>query len=332
MSDRPVVLFADHFYMTRAAINRIEAFGRIERADSSSEAELEAVVRRLNPTVIVSEYAKMTSRIFGAASALRGVVVWGVGFDHVDVDSASKKKICVANTSGSNAESVAEHTFAIILSLSRRLMKLDNFVRAGRWGTREEAGLPSQLSSQDLLGKTLGIVGLGAVGMTVARIGKGFGMRIIGYDPYINSEAARKIGVQLMGLRGLLRRSDVITLHVSLSKSTAGMIGRTELGLMKRTAFIINTSRGKVIDEKALVDILRNRRIAGAGLDVFDEEPTSARNPLLDLDNVILSPHCAGGSNEAKHSTSLAVSQEVVRVLMGEVPRNLVNRAQLSRR
>jgi len=328
----PTVVCADRFYMSDEAMRTLETAGKVIWADCESERELVEKVRNVNAKVIISEYFKITEPVMSASPALKGIVVWGVGYEHMDVDAASARGLYVANTPGSNAESVAEHAFAFMLSLSRRLLQADAFVRKGGWVSREEAGLPHELMARDLCGKTLGIIGLGAVGSRVARIAHGFDMRVLAFDPYVSAEVAKERGAELVNLEKLLGESDFVTLHVVLTEKTRGMIGTRELNLMKPAACLINTSRGPVIDEKALIKALKEKKIAAAGLDVFDEEPIDLGNPLLKFDNVIVTPHCAGNSEEALRATSLMVSEEAVRILHGQIPKNLVNRAQLVKR
>jgi D-3-phosphoglycerate dehydrogenase len=318
--------------MTDEAIRALESTGKVMWADGEGEDELIEKVRNANAKVVMSEYFKITSRVMDASQVLKGIVVWGVGYDHVDVEAASERGIYVANTRGSNAESVAEHAFALMLGLSRKLLRTEAFVRKGGWVSREEAGLPHELIAHDLSEKTLGIVGLGAIGSRVARIAHGFNMRVLAYDPYVSVEAAKEKRVKLIGLEKLLMESDFVTLHMVLTEETKCMIGTRELNLMKPTAYLINASRGPIVDAEALVRALREKKIAGAGLDVFTKEPIDLENPLLKLDNVVVTPHCAGNSEEALKATSMMVSQEAVRILHDEVPRNLVNRSQLIER
>jgi len=328
----PKIICADRFYMVDEAIKSLESVGEVIWADCKSEDELIKKVRGTSAKAIISEYFKITDRVMEASPVLKGIVVYGVGYDHVDVYAASERGIYVANTRGSNAESVAEHVFAIMLILSRKLLRADAFVRKGGWVSREEAGLPHELISQDLYEKILGIVGLGAIGSRVARIAHGFNMRVLANDPYVSVEAAKERGAELVGLEKLLKESDFVTLHVALTEETRGMISTRELNLMKPTAYLINASRGLVIDEEALIRALRENKIAGAGLDVFTKEPIDLENPLLKFDNVVITPHCAGNSEEALRATSLMVSEEVVRILRDQVPKNLVNRSQLLKR
>ena len=328
----PAIVCADRFYMADEAISNLESTGKVIWADCKSEDELVETVRNTHAKVIISEYFKITRRVMDASQALRGVMVWGVGYDHVDVEAASNKGIYVANTRGSNAESVAEHVFALMLDLSRKLVRTDAFVRKGGWITREETGLPHELMAQDLYGKTLGIIGFGAIGSRVARIAQGFDMRVLVFDPYVSAETAKEKAAELVELEKLLKESDFVTLHVILTEETTHMIGTKELNLMKPTAYLINASRGSVVDEEALIRALKEKQIAGAGLDVFAEEPVDVGNRLLEFDNVVVTPHCAGNSEEALMATSIMVSRETVRILRDELPNNLVNRLQLVKR
>jgi D-3-phosphoglycerate dehydrogenase len=330
--ESPRIVCADRFYMTKKAIEALQNLGEVIWADCKNEDELVEKVRSSSAKVIISEYFKITGRVMDASPNLKGVVVWGVGFDHIDIHAASERGIYVANTRGSNAESVAEHVFALMLCLSRKLFPTFNFVKAGEWTTREESGLPGELIAQDLYEKTVGIVGLGAIGSRVARIAQGFNMRILTYDPYISPEMAKEKGVELVNFEKLLKESDFITLHVVLTKETRGMIGTRELNMMKPTAYLINASRGPVVNGEALIRALKDKKITGVGLDVFTKEPIDAKNPLLKFDNVILTPHCAGNSKEALEATSLMVSKEAEIILSNQVPHNLVNRRQLAER
>lgn len=328
----PSVICADRFYITEHAMKLLESEGKVIWADSESEDEFIKKVRDANAKVIISEYVKITDRVLDASPALKGVVVWGVGYDHIDVEAASERGIYVANTRGSNMESVAEHVFALMVSLSRQLLQGDAFIRRGGWVAREEAKMPRELIGHDLYERTLGIIGLGAIGSRVSTLAHCWDMRVIASDPQVSIETAKRLEVELVDLEKLLRESDFVTLHVILTEETKGMISTKELNLMKPTAYLINTSRGPVIDEEALIQALRKKKIAGAGLDVFSKEPIDLGNPLLKFDNVVLTPHCAGCSEDALKATSLMCSQEAVRILQGETPKNLVNRMQLLKR
>jgi len=326
---KPSIVFADHVYMTDEALKLISDVGEIIWSECKSVDELVKLLHQRDPYVIVSEYFPITGQIMDVSRSLRGIVTYGVGYDHIDVDAASERGIYVANAQGANSESVAEHTFGLILALTRRILRADRFIREGKWVSREEVGLPEWIVSQDLYGKTIGIIGFGNIGSRVARIARGFGMKILAYDPYVPPEKIEKAGGKSVGLRDLLKSSDIVTLHCVLSDETRGLIGDEEFDLMKPTAYIINASRGPVIVESALIRALEEGKIAGAGLDVFEKEPINPDNPLLKFSNVVVTPHSAGGSKEALDAVSLTVSEEVVRIVRGEVPKNLVNKEQL---
>jgi D-3-phosphoglycerate dehydrogenase len=324
---KPKIVCADRFFMTSKAMKILEGVGEILWSEAESEDDL--IKELTGAAVVISEYVRITPRVLDASKDLKGVMVWGVGYDHVDVHAASERGILVANTSGSNAESVAEQAFSLILALSRRLLKADAFVKSGDWTSLEESSLPTGLVGNDLYDKTLGIIGLGNIGRRVARIGNGFNMRLLAYDPYVTSEAAKKAGVKLLSLDKVLEEADYVTIHTVLSRETRGLISARELALMKPTAYLINTSRGSIVDQSALIDTLTNGRISGIALDVFEEEPIDKDNPLLRMDNVITTPHYAGNSREALEATSMRVSQETVRMVRGKTPLSLVNRQQL---
>lgn len=328
---QPTVVFADHSYMTEAAMKALGRVSKIIWLESQDEDRLVAEVRISKPKVIVSEYCKITSRVMDSSPELRGIMVWGVGHDHVDLNAASERGICAANTRGSNAESVAEHAIALMLVLSRKVCQSDAFVRGGGWTNREETGLPTELVTLDLSSKTLGIIGLGTIGGRVAQVAHALGMSVLAYDRFLTNEQATERGAELVELETLLEKSDFVTIHVTLTSETRRMISARELEMMKPTAYLINTSRGAVIDEEALIDALKTR-IAGAGLDVFDQEPLGLENPLMKLNNVILTPHCAGSSREALEATSWTVYEEAKRMLEGQTPKNILNRAELVKR
>ena len=197
----PVVLLADRFYMREKDLQEIEKLSKLVWGDCRSRKDLLKKSYELKPKIIVSEYVRVDGEVMDASPNLKGIVVWGVGYDHIDVQAASERGIYVVNTRGSNAESVAEHTFGLIMALSRKIHKLDSFVREGKWITREETGLPEELRPVDLFGKTLGIIGLGAIGMRVARIAKGFNMQLVAHDPYISTEVAERMNIELVEVK-----------------------------------------------------------------------------------------------------------------------------------
>jgi len=280
--------------------------------------------------VVISIHAPITADMMDAASRLKSIVIFGVGYDHVDVAAATDRGITVSNTRGANAEAVAELAFSMMMNLVRRTCQADSLVRAGKW--RPGSALPSWLCGRQLWEKTVGIVGLGNIGRRVARIAAGFDMSILAYDPYVPAAVAQRLGARLVDLQTVFREADVVTIHIPLSADTEGLVNTDRLALMKSTAYLINTSRGAIVDEKALLQALAEGRIAGAGLDVFCVEPLPSNHPLLSFDNVILSAHIGGFTAETMEAASASIVRRVQQVLAGEVPDCLVNEAALKGR
>ena len=257
--------------------------------------------------LIVRSRTKVTGDVITNGKNLKVIGRAGSGTDNIDVAAAQKAGITVVNAPGANAISVAEHTMALILALTRRLFPVAIALKQGRW---EKKGYVAT----ELSGKTIGIVGFGNIGMKVAALAHGFGMKIL-VSTRTKSEEKRRLVSSLVGyfvsLEKLLKESDVVTLHVPKSDETSGLVGEKELAMMKRTAYLVNCSRGGVVDEGALVEALQQHRIAGAALDVFTVEPLPPDSPLLQFDNVILTPHIAAASCESRERASLAVAGEV---------------------
>jgi glyoxylate reductase/D-3-phosphoglycerate dehydrogenase len=257
----------------------------------------------------------VTPRLFEDASGLRLVQMLSAGYDRADLDAARKAGVPLCNNGGANAVAVSEHALMLMLAVSRRLITQHGNVTAGRWHGNMA---PTVHEVRD---KVLGIVGLGTIGSKVARLALAFGMAVHYYDIKRLSEAEEDaLGVRFRLLPELLRGSDILSLHVPLNESTRHMIGADELAVMKPSAIIVNTSRGPVIDEKALIVALSAGRLFGAGLDVFDEEPTPPDNPLLKLDNVVLTAHLAGPTFESNVTRLRNGFDNVQRVARGEPP------------
>ena len=258
----------------------------------------------------------MNDAFYRTAPRLRLVQLLSAGYDNVDLDAARRAKVPIANNGGANAISVAEHGLMLMLTVSRRLIWTHASVAAGRW--RGNGPAPRMY---ELFDKTLGIVGLGTIGKKVARLARAFGMRVEYYDiARLNEDAEDALGVRFRLLRELLRRADVISLHVPLNDSTRHMIGAEEFALMKREAILVNTCRGPVVDEAALTRALADGALFGAGLDVFDQEPTPPGNPLIKLDNVVLSAHFAGPTWDNHVARFRNGFDNVERVARGEPP------------
>lgn len=256
-----------------------------------------------------------SARVLSAAPHLKIVARTGVGYDAVDVAAATRLGIVVTNAPGSNAVSVAEHTIGLLWALLRHAMPLHNGLVAGRW---------QRIIGHELAGKTLGIVGLGNVGKQVAVRARAFAMPVIATDPVRDEHFAAQHGVRYAPLDELLRTADVVTLHAPLDATTHHLINRTTLALMQPTAYLINTARGGIVDEDALIEALQTRRIAGAALDVFAEEPLR-HTRFAALDNVVLSPHVAGLTTEAIERMALSAVESTLALLNGQRPAGLVN-------
>jgi D-3-phosphoglycerate dehydrogenase / 2-oxoglutarate reductase len=243
----------------------------------------------------------------------------GAGYDVIDVDECTRAGIAVCNNSGPGAEAVAEHALGFMLDLAKKITVADRKLRAGPLRNR------LALRGSQLLGKTLGIIGLGAIGGRLVELCAPFGMEVLAFDPYLDDFGARARGVQMVTLAELLERSDFVQVTCPLTSETEGLIGRAQLAAMKPTAFFITTARGPVHDEAALLDALVNGRIAGAGLDVFHEEPPRHDNPLLHLDNVVATPHTAGITIEAARDIALATAAQWQTIFAGGRPPRLLN-------
>jgi len=272
------------------------------------ESELLEDLKGISATLAGSE--PYTRRILESAPALRVIARAGVGYDAVDVTAATAHGIAVTTTPGTNQDSVAEHTFALILALAKDIIASDRTTRSGGWS--REPNLP-------LRGRVLGIAGLGRIGKAVALRGAAFGMPLLAYEPFPDQAFVKQLGVTLVPLEKLLAESDYLSLHVPLTPESRHMINRRTLALMKPTAFLINTARGGLVKEADLVDALRNRRIAGAGLDVFEQEPPGSRS-LLDLDNLVLTPHMAGVDLQSRDDMALHAARAIVALYRGEWP------------
>lgn len=251
---------------------------------------------------------------------LKIVANMAMGFDNIDVEEAKKRGIMIANTPGVLTDTVAEHTFALMLSIAHRIAEADKFTRALKY----QGWAPMLLLGNDLSGKTLGIVGLGRIGSRVAYHAlKGFDMKVVYYDVKRNEEFEKNFFAVYMPLEDLLKQSDFISIHVPLLDSTRHLINAENLKLMKLSAYLVNTSRGPVIDEAALADALKNKVIRGAALDVFEFEPKIAPE-LLQLDNIILTPHIASATEETRSKMSALAATNIIEALEGRIPSNLV--------
>jgi D-3-phosphoglycerate dehydrogenase len=294
---------------------------KIFYVESRNEAEW---IKNLKGVEVAFSRGAFTKKMIDSSDKLRMIQTVSVGFNHIDVVAALDKGVIVCNVPEVMSETVAQHTWALILALSKEITKGDNLIRSGGWPRL--MAQRRELMGINLWGKILGIVGLGRIGRRVALKGRhAFDMRVVAYDPYVDVETAQTFGVEMTDLQTLMAEADVISINCPLSKDTEGLIGKKELGRMKETALIVNTARGKIIDQKALIHILKSKRVRGAALDVFKEEPIEPDSPLLKMDNVILTPHIASSTIPTFNETARRGCENVVRYLRGEPPKWQIN-------
>mgnify|MGYP001560011723 CR=1 FL=1 len=264
---------------------------------------------------------KIDAEIINANPKLKIISNYAVGFDNIDTNAATKKMIPVTNTPGVSTDAVAEHTFALILAVTKHIVEADSFTKAGKYNGWK----PMQFLGSELKGKTIGIVGLGRIGAGVAeRAGKGMGVKVLYYDIKRNKDFEKEYRAAFVSLPTLFKKSDFVSIHVPLLPSTRHLIGKTELSMMKKSAYLINTSRGPIVDEKALVQALKKKQIAGAALDVYEHEPKLTPG-LTKLKNVVLTPHTASATIEARTAMSELAAQNIIDVLQGRKAKFTVN-------
>jgi phosphoglycerate dehydrogenase-like enzyme len=251
----------------------------------ASDQETIERLKDADAVINIRSSVQFNRQVLYACSKLKILSVWGTGVDHVDLSAAEELGITVSNTPGYGAPYVSEHALTLALAVSRQIVQNDRHIRQGGW---------TRGFIDELYGKTLGVVGTGAIGQRMIELGRGIGMKVIAWTVNPTPEREREYGVAFLTLEQLLAEADVVSLHVALSPATEKFIGAEQLALMKPTAILVNTARGSVVDQDALLEVLRAGRIAGAGLDVFETEPLLAGHPLTELENVVLSPHAGG--------------------------------------
>jgi D-3-phosphoglycerate dehydrogenase len=280
------------------------------------EAELIEIVPEYDALMVRSQ-TKITRPVLEAASKLQIVGRAGVGVDNIDVPAATERGVIVVNSPAGNTVAVAELTLGMMLSLVRRLPPAHASMKAGDWKR-------SAFMGSEIYGKTLGVIGTGKIGTEVIKRAQSFGMKVMGYDPFLTSARAAQLNIEAAEIDDILAKADFVTLHTPLTKETKHLINAERLATMKPTSIIINCSRGGIIDEAALYDALKNGKLGGAGLDVFEQEPPS-NTPLRELDNVILTPHLGASTEEAQVEVALDVARQIVDVLGGRPPQSAVN-------
>lgn len=259
--------------------------------------------------LIVRSETRVTAAMIDAAPQLKVIARAGIGVDTIDVPAATKRGIAVMNAPGANTVSAAEHAIALLLSLLRHIPEAAETMRQGGWDRKRFEG-------SELRGKILGVVGLGRIGGYVARLAQAFGMTIVAYDPFVPPQRAAELQARMVPIERLLEEADIVTLHVSLTDETRHLLNAQRLALMKPTAFLVNTARGELVDEAALVAAVQEKRIAGAAIDVFAEEPLPKKSPLRGLDRVLLTPHLAASTAEAQRRVAIEICTAVREALL----------------
>lgn len=316
----------------RVLVTRKTYEGPLQLLRESAEVTINREDRSMTPEEIITALPgtmgmlamgsdPVTARLLEAGKDLKVVANNAVGFNNIDLAAATRLKIAVTNTPDVLTDTTADLSFALILGVARRIAEADRFVRAGRW----TGWTPRLMIGGDVHGKILGVIGLGRIGSAVARRGQGFHMRIVYYDiRRLDPTIEQQHHLQFLPLRDLLQVSDFVTLHVPLTPQTRHLIGSEQLSLMKKSAFLINASRGPVVDEKALVLALRSGTIAGAGLDVFEAEPAVTPD-LIQMENTLLLPHIGSATDETREAMTLRAVNNILAVIRGEIPPNILN-------
>jgi len=302
-SDKPLKMFTERGYEIKR--NNI---GRPYKKE-----EMLKLVRDVDGIIIGID--ELSAEIIEEANALKVISKYGTGVDNIDTNMATKKKIVVTNTPAANVDAVADLAFGLILSLARRIPEADRKTKSGKWG---------KIIGKSVWEKTIGIIGLGKIGRQVVKRARGFEMNILAFDIIKDKKFAQKYGIKYVNLEKLLRKSDYISIHIPLNDATHGMISYEELEKIKKDAFLINTSRGGIIDEEALYNALRNNKLRGAALDAYKDEPLQ-ETPLKELDNVIMTPHIGAYTEEAIDNMSIQAAQNLIDVLEGREPQNRAN-------
>jgi D-3-phosphoglycerate dehydrogenase len=299
--------------------------GKVEIVQARCNTEEELIVVAREADAILGGGRLFTRKVMEALPRCRAIVTYSVGFDGIDLDAATDNGIVVVNNPAIAwcVEEVSNHAIALLLICAKKLALLNDLMKKDGWNAARQRLLPMG----SVFGQTLGIIGCGNIGRLTARKAACFGLRILGNDPYVDKSLASECGITLVSLPHLFKEADYISLHTPLDKQTRHLIGENEFKKMKPSVYLINTARGGIVDESALIQALREKRISGAGLDVFEKEPLDPDNPLLKMDNVVTIPHSASFSDEALEMQAINPAQEIARVLAGRWPKNVVNMA-----
>ena len=290
---------------------KLLTLGEVKIHNDKAETQ-DGLIERIKDAQVavnIRAYSKFNKEVLAACPNLRMISIWGTGTDNVDLKAAKNLGVTVTNTPGANALSVAEHTIALLLASTRQIPRLDQGTRAGQW---------PRVEMVQLSGKVLGIFGLGAIGRHVTRMAKGLGMKVIAWTARPSPERAKESGVSFVSKEELLKTSDIVSLHLGLNDETRGFLKKEDFDLMKPTALFANTARAGLIEPGALLEALQSKKIAGAALDAYDQEPLPANDPLTTLPNVVLTPHNAGTTPEATNTGLMMTAENVEDFLTGK--------------
>jgi D-3-phosphoglycerate dehydrogenase len=323
---KPKILITDDEVHVNNIIDDLRAVAEVTQSADNHEQTLIREAQNA-ALIIVSCFTKITSSVISNASNLKAVLKYGVGVDNIDLEASTGHGVLVVNCPEYGSDTIAEHAFALMICLAKKLLKIDRLMRQQGWLWPYE-----ELRGSDLSGQVLGLIGFGRIGRAIARKALGFGMKIMIYDPYVDPDLTRTFQAELVDLHTLLKTSDVVSIHCVLTPETKHLIADGELKLMKKSAFLIDVSRGAIIDEEALLSALQQNRIGGAGLDVFNHEPLEPGHPLFALDNVILTPHLAWYTKQACERLEQETLQRALEILDGRIPQNLKNPEVLVRK
>jgi D-3-phosphoglycerate dehydrogenase len=314
------ILLTDYEYSSLAPeMEIVEQLGA-ELITAQCRTEDEVIEAAMEVDGIINQYAPLSRRVIESLKKCKVISRYGIGVDTVDLEAATEKGIIVGNVTDYCIDEVSDHAFALLITGARKVVQLNQAVKEGNWSYKVGAPIFR------LRGRVLGLIGFGKIPQSVAQKAQAFGLRVVAYDPYVSVEFAKELGIDLVDLNQLCAQSDYISVHAPLMESTRGMISDEQFDQMKKEAFIINTARGPVIDEKALIRALQEGKIAGAGLDVVENEPIPKDSPLLHMDQVILNPHVAWYSEESQIELKRKTAQNVADVLRGFYPTYLVNK------
>ncbi len=308
------VLVTDH--LAEEGLDILRGCAQVDARPGLKTEEIIAIIGDYDALLVRSQ-TKVNADIIQAGKKLQVIGRAGVGIDNIDVEAATRCGIIVVNAPTGNTVSAAEHTVALMLALARHIPQANASLKAGQWRRNDFMGI-------ELRGKTLGIIGLGNVGSEVAQRARGLQMTVLGYDPFISADRAAKLNVQVVPLEQLYKESDFVTLHIPLTSQTRSIIGAKELSLMKPTVRLINCARGGLIDENALLAALKDKKVAGVAIDVFEKEPTT-KSPLFEFENVIVTPHLGASTEEAQVTATKDVVEQVIDVFKDEPARYAVN-------